>query len=292
VSDDSPWPVVAAAVVGIQVGSAIVASRFAVEQIGPISLALLRYTIGFLCLLPPALMSGRLRFARRDLLPIALLGIVQFGVVVALLNLVLQTLPSARVALLFATFPLMTMLIAASLGHELLTTRKTAGVVLTLVAVAIALGEKAFAPSAEDEWVASLLVLGSALAGALCAVLSRPFVRRYDALSVGAFAMLATVGALAVMAAGEGFFDAPPSLSLGAWGAVAFIGVSSGAGYFLWLWALRHTTPTRVTVFLALSPITAAILGTILLGEPMTWELAAAISVLTIGLWLALRSPA
>lgn len=291
-TDGFPWPVVAAAVVGIQVGSAIVASRFAVEQIGPVSLALLRYAIGFLCLLPPALLSGRLRFARRDLLPIALLGVVQFGVVVALLNFALQTTPSARVALLFATFPLMTMLIAAFLGHESLSARKTAGVVLTLVAVAIALGEKAFVPSAEGEWLGALIVLGSALAGALCAVLSRPFVRRYDALSVGTFAMLATVGALAVMAAGEGFFTAPPRLTPGAWGAVAFLGVSSGGGYFLWLWALRHTTPTRVTVFLALSPITAAVLGTILLGEPMTWGLLVAIAVLSSGLWLALRSPA
>lgn len=49
--------------------------------------------------------------------------------------------------------------------------------------------------------------------------------------------------------------------------AVGFIGVSSGIGYYLWLWALNHTTPTKVTVFLALSPVTATILGGVFLAE-------------------------
>jgi len=285
--------VLAAAAVGVQVGAAIVATRFVVGQTGPASLALLRYAIGFLCLLPLALAAGGVRFERRDLLPIALLGIIQFAVVIALLNYALQTVPSARVALLFATFPLMTMLLAAVLGRESLTVRKSAGVALTVVGVGIVLGEKAFAAGTSvEEWLGTLAVLLSALAGALCSVLYRPYLRKYDALTVGTFAMLASVGFLALLAGGESFFDGAPRITAAGWGAVLFIGVSSGIGYFLWLWALRHTTPTRVTVFLALSPVTAAILSAALLGEAVTWQLAAAIAVLSAGLWLALRAPA
>lgn len=286
--------VLAAAAVGVQVGAAIVATRFVVGQTGPASLALLRYAIGFLCLLPAALAAGRVRFDVRDVMPIALLGITQFAVVIALLNYALQTVPSARVALLFATFPLMTMLLAAALGRESLTLRKSAGVALTLAGVGIVFGERIFAAGASDaEWLGALAVLGSAFAGALCSVLYRPYLRKYDPLPVSAFAMLASVGFLALLAAGgEGFFDAAPRITTAGWGAVLFIGVSSGAGYFLWLWALRHTTPTRVTVFLALSPVTAAVLSTALLGEPVTWQLASAIAVLSAGLWLALRAPA
>ena len=281
--------VLAAAAVGVQVGAAIVATRFVVGQTGPASLALLRYAIGFLCLLPAAIAAGRVRFERRDVLPVAALGIVQFAVVVALLNLALQTVPSARVALLFATFPLMTMVLAAALGREELTLRKTAGVGLTLVGVAIVLGEEAL--SGGGDLPGTLAALGSALAGALCTVLYRPYLRKYDALPVGAVAMLASVGFLALLAAGEGFFDGPLRITAAGWGAVLFIGVSSGVGYFLWLWALRHTTPTRATVFLGLSPVTAAVLSAALLGEAVTWQLAAAITVLFAGLWLALRTP-
>ncbi len=62
--------------------------------------------------------------------------------------------------------------------------------------------------------------------------------------------MLASVAFLAVLAAAEGFFDAPLRITPAGWLAVGFIGVSSGVGYWLWLWALTNATPTRVTVFL------------------------------------------
>ena len=88
---------IAAAVTSTQVGSAMVATRFVVDQTGPISLALLRYLIGFTCLLPLALLARpRVRFERCDLLPLALLGVIQFGVLIALLNYGLRFIPSAR----------------------------------------------------------------------------------------------------------------------------------------------------------------------------------------------------
>ena len=61
-------PVAAAAATGILVGSAMVATRFVIDQTAPASLALLRYSIGFCCLLPPVLLSSAFDFERRDLL--------------------------------------------------------------------------------------------------------------------------------------------------------------------------------------------------------------------------------
>jgi drug/metabolite transporter (DMT)-like permease len=137
-------PLAASAATGILVGSAMVATRFVVDQTGPASLALLRYAIGFCCLLPVVLLSAdRTRFARRDLLPIALLGITQFGILIALLNYGLRFIPSGRAALIFATFPLLTLVLAAALGHEQLTLPKILGVLLTIAGVGLALGEKA-----------------------------------------------------------------------------------------------------------------------------------------------------
>jgi hypothetical protein len=72
--------IIAAAATGILVGAAMVATRFVINQTAPASLAFLRYSIWFCCLLPPLLMSARVRFDRRDLAPIALLGITQFGI--------------------------------------------------------------------------------------------------------------------------------------------------------------------------------------------------------------------
>ncbi|HSD54503.1 MAG TPA: DMT family transporter [Burkholderiales bacterium] len=286
-------PAAAAAATGIQVGAAIVATRFVIGETAPASLALLRYAIGFLCLVPPLALAGRTRIARRDLLPIGLLGIVQFGVLIAALNYGLSLVPSARAALLFATFPLMAIVVGMAFGEERPTTAKTAGVLLTIVGVGLAIGESGLGSgSAPDDWRGDAAVLSSALAGAICSVLYRPYLRKYPTLPVSAFAMLASVGFLALLAAGEGFFNAFPHFTSKGWFAVLFIGVSSGVGYYLWLWALGRTTPTRVTVFLGLSPITATALGALLLGEPVSLTLAAGLGCVVLGLWIAHREPA
>lgn len=283
-------PALAAAATGVLIGAAIVATRVVVDAMGPASLALLRYAIGFCCLLPPLLLAPRPRFARRDLVPIALLGIVQFGVLIVLLNLGLRFIPAARVALIFATMPALAMLVAIALGMERPSGAKSLGVGLTLGGVGLALGEGALRRGGTSgAWVGDLAVFGSALCGAVCSLLYRPYLRRYPALPVGALAMLASVGVLALLASREGFFGSVPSFTAGGWLAVLFIGASSGVGYVLWLWALAHAPSTDVTVFLALSPVTAIALGALFVGEPVSWPAVTGLGCVAVGLLLAQR---
>ena len=288
---DRPWMAAgAAAFAACLVGAGIVATRFVIAETQPASLALMRYAIGFACLLVPAAMAGRVRFAPRDILPIAALGITQFGILIALLNYGLQFVPSGRGSLLFATFPFMTMLLAALLRIERLSLGKFLGVTLTILGVGLALSPKlAEAAASPAAWIGEAAILASALCGALCSIFYRPYLERYDTLQVSAFAMLASVAFLAIPAGFEGFFDAMPQISAGGWLAVAFIGLSSALGYYLWLWALGHTTPTRVSIFLALSPITATALGALWLSEAVTPAFLAGLACVAVGLWAAHR---
>ncbi len=287
------WAIAAAAASGVLVGAGIVATRFVIAQTHPASLALLRYVVGLLCLAPAVAFAPRVRFRRQDLLPMAGLGIVQFGILIALLNFGLERIPASLGALIFATFPLLTMVFAALLRAEPLRRGRSSGVALTVLGVGLALGDKLALPgAAAANWVGALAVLASALSGAVCAVLYRPYLQRYPALPVSAFAMAAAVLALAGMAAGEGFFAAVPQFTWGGWLAVAFIGANSGAGYYLYLWALQHASPTRVTVFIALSPLTATLLGVLWLGEAVTATFLAGLACAAAGLWLAHRERA
>jgi drug/metabolite transporter (DMT)-like permease len=285
------WPaVLASAAVGIQVGAATVASRAVVGEVGPVTLALLRYAIGACCLLPFFFAAPRVRLAPRDLLAVAALGIGQFGILVALLNLSLLYITSARAVLLFATFPLMTMLLAAALGRERLSLLKTLGVALSFAGVGLALLDKlAVGAVAPGAWIGVVAVLGSALTGAVCSVLYRPYLQKYPTLPVSTLAMLASVAFLAVLAIPEGMMATLPRLGAAAWLAVFFIGLSSGIAYFGWLWALGRLPPTQVTVFLSLSPITAALLGAVFLGERLSPLTLAGLAAVVGGLVLALR---
>ena len=275
----------AAAATGVQVGAAIVATRYVAADISPASLAFLRYAIGVACLVPAVAMAARVRFARADILPIAALGIGQFGILIALLNYGLRSVPAGRGALIFASFPLITLVVAALLGHERVTVRKISGILLTMSGVALALGDK---------------ILG---AGSIARRTHHSGERRGGR---GLLRALPAVPAPLPDAAGQRLRDggggcravsvrgarrpvrraARSSRSL-AWAAIVFIGLSSGTFYVVWLWALKTIPASRVTVFLALSPLTAIVLGVVLLGEPVTAEMVAGVACVAAGLWVA-----
>src|SRR6478735_3104790 len=261
----------AAAGASVLVGAGIVASRFVVAEVPPLTLAMLRYTIGFACLLPfalPALGDALRVLRRRDLLALTALGVGQFAVLIALLNWGLQHVGAAQAALIFSLFPLLTLLLGAALGREQVAGRLLLGVLLSIAGVALSLWPKLRAAHGGNGG-GELGVLASGAVGALCSVLYRPYLQRYPTLPVSAFAMLSSVLFLAVAALGEHWPSRMAAISGTAWAVVAFIGVSSAVGYFWWLYALKHESPTRVTVFLALNPVTAALLGWALLGEPL-----------------------
>jgi len=293
-------PLLAAAATGVQVGAAIVASRFVVAEVPPLTLALLRYAIGLACLLPFVLqpfrafaLQGRAQgaiksVAIRDLAAMAALGAGQVAVLIALLNYGLQQLGAAQAALIFSLLPLLTLLLSAALGRERITPALLAGVLLSIAGVAVSLAPKLGGEHA-GSWWGELAVLASACTGALCSVLYRPYLRRYPTLPVSAFAMLASVLLLALLAVAEGWPARVAALSVPSWAVVTFIGLSSGLGYFLWLYALKHEAPTRVTVFLALNPVTAALLGALFLNEALNQWLSSAIVLIALGLWLATR---
>ncbi|MCA0215034.1 MAG: DMT family transporter [Proteobacteria bacterium] len=286
----------AAALTGVQVGAAIVASRLVVGEVPPLTLALLRYAIGLACLLPFAawalLRRGSRPAARAmapDLLPMALLGVVQFAAVIALLNYGLRHVGAAQAALIFSLFPLLTLALSAALGQDRITPALLGGMLLSVAGVGLALAPR-LAASQGGHWWGELAMLASTVLGAGCSVLYRPYLRRHPALPVSAWAMAASVAALAVLALTEGWPARLPLLSSQAWGVAAFIGLSSGVGYFLWLYALKHESPARVTVFLALNPVTAAVLGALVLGEPLALPVAGAIVLIAGGLALAVRT--
>ncbi len=298
----------AAAATGIQVGASTVASRYAVAEIAPLTLALLRYAIGAACLVPLAIVLARRNSVRapqitsldadsrggtvvRDWIVMGLLGIGQFGVLIAALNYGLQTVDAARAAMIFSLFPLLTLLLSAALGQERLHARLVCGVLLAIAGVGVALAPKIAAGQHGAHWIGELAVLASAATGALCSVLYRPYLQRYPVLQVSSFAMLASVLFLAVAALSESWPSALATISAGVWAVVVFIGLFSAVGYWWWLYALRHESATRVTVFLALNPLTAAALGHWLLDEALDRWIAIAVCLIGAGLWLSTRAP-
>ncbi|MFT6559218.1 DMT family transporter [Sneathiella sp.] len=278
-------PIVAAILTGLQVGAALVASSYVIDQTTPATLAALRYFVAFLFLFPVMLLFSRRAFDVIDIVPISALGVVQFGFLVALLNYAVQFLPAAQVALIFSTFPLQTLILSVLLGRETLTLLKAIGVLLTILGVGVSVIDKlTLNIPQETEYFAILAAFLAAFSGALCSVLYAPFLRKYPAQNVSVLAMFASVlvlGGYAVLVDG---LPSITGINTMGWWVILFIGFSSAAGYFLWLWALKYLSPTRVTIFLSLGPISSAVFGYLLLSEAITFYLFGGILFVIAGL--------
>jgi drug/metabolite transporter (DMT)-like permease len=273
----------AAAATGVQVGVSMAATRAVADGVDPATLALLRYAIGAAVVVPLAL-AARVswRLPARDFVAVCALGIVQFGVLIWLLNWGLARVPAAGGAVLFATFPLLAQLFAAIGGIEPLSRNRLLGALAAMAGVALAMGAQFGGGSVEG----ALAVLASAACGAACSVLYRPYLERHAPLAVGAIAMLASALALAPPALAGG---RPIALDLEGWLAVAGLGIASGVFYWLWLFALKHAGAGRATVFLSLGPPAAGVTGAVWLGEWPGPELWLGMIAVAIGLRLAAR---
>ena len=265
-------PMTAAAASAVFTGMGVVAIRFVVTEWEPATLAFYRFTIASVTILPFLLFSRHARLERPDIIPVCLLGAAFFGLYPWVFGAGMVYIPASRGAVIFGAMPLAAMVVAAALRLEVLAGLKTLGAALAFGGVALALGDRAaLGAGAGDAWIGELLTGAATLLLAANFVLFAPYLRKYPALTVAAWSIPAGAVFLIPFAAWEGGFAAIPDLSPARWWAVGFLGVFAGSlGYFLWIWALQRSTPTRSAVFIALNPMTATLLGALLLSETIT----------------------
>jgi drug/metabolite transporter (DMT)-like permease len=268
-------------------GTAAAVTRYLVTDADPVTLGILRWGIGFLCVLPAALLL-RVRWPqRRDWLPVAALGFGFFGVFFVLYNIAIGYTTAARASLALSTLPLQTMLIGALFGVEPLTARKSLGVGIAVLGVFAALAS-GLAAAPTGAWRGELIMLGAVLCMSAYNVWSRPFIQRSSALGFLAVGMGAGAGALLLVGALTGRLAVVTGFGALQWIAGVYLGICGGAlAFILWVMALQRTTPTRVATTMTVNPIAAALLATQLVGEPFTLDLAMGLVAVFAGIWIA-----
>lgn len=266
-------------------------TRYAIGATDPVTLAAFRFGIAFLFLLPIAL-ALRASWPRgRDLAGVAALGTLYFAVFFVLYNQSLALTTAARGSLALSMLPLTTMLVAAALGREGMTGRKTLGVLIAVAGAAAALFT-GLGDAPAGAWRGDLLMLGATLIMAFYTVWSRPFMQRSSRLGFLTAGMGFGSAASALLAWERGGWAMTQSFGAAQWTAVAFIGLVGGAlAFYLWVYALERTTPTLVANTMTVNPIAASLLAAILVGEPLGLNLAAGIAAVALGIWLASSAP-
>ena len=280
----------AAFIAAVLFGASVVATRVAVGSIPPLSLAFLRFGQGGVILLICLLMirPGLLRVKFNDLPYLSLLGAVLFTIFPITFNLSLKYTEASRGALMLATVPLWSSGFARIAKSEYLDSRQVGGIILTLGGVAVVLAERGLTwQSGSWEIIGDLLMLLTAICGAIYGVLAQKMLKKYNAITVTTYAMLTGTLLLIPVAFVEGLPQAITKIDFQAACLILFLGVCGGAlGYFLWTFALAHLTPTQVAVYINLNLMVATILGAALLAEKLTMAFFAGFAAVLIGVLL------
>jgi drug/metabolite transporter (DMT)-like permease len=268
-------------------GTAAAVTRYLVGSADPLTLAILRWGIGFVCVLPVALLLRARWPQRADWPGVALLGFAFYGLFFILYNLAIGYTTAARASLALSTLPLQTMIVGALLGIERLSGRKTAGVLIAVIGVGAAL-VTGLAGAPPGAWRGELIMIGAVLCMSFYNVLSRPFIQRSSALGFLAVGMGSGAIALAVAGLVTGRIAVLQGFDQAQWLAGLYLGVAGGAlAFILWVMALQRASPTRVANTMTVNPIAAALLAQQLVGEPLTLDLLLGLIAVFAGIWIA-----
>ncbi len=271
-------------------GASVVATRIVAQDVPPFTLAVLRFAQGGLILALGALVvdPASLYVRRRDVPVLLLLGAVLFAVFPVAFNVGLRLTTASRGALMLATMPLWTAVLAWVLRRERLDARQLVGVLLTIIGVGIVLTERGLTWGETAETMAGEgLMLLTALCGALYSVLAKPVLARSSALTVTVYAMLFGTLLLLPGALAEGLAAAVAGLDTIDILLLLFLGILGGAiGYLGVTFSLTRLAPTQATVYINLNPVVATALAGLLLHEQLTLAFAVGLIAVLCGVLL------
>ena len=255
-------------------GAAVVATRVAVQDIPPLSLAVLRFAQGgsilFLCLLLFA--RNLLKVDRKDVPYLVLLGAVFFAVFPFTFHMGMRFTEASRGALMVATMPVWSAFLARAAKKEQLNIRQISGILITVLGVGIVIAERGLHWRGEaSALIGDGFMLVTAFLAAVYGVLAQRMFSRYSAVTVTTYAMLFGTLLLLPAALIEGLPRVFAIMDGKLIALVLFLGIIGGGfAFFLWTFALTRLSPTQVAVYANLNPVAATILGVVLLSERLT----------------------
>jgi drug/metabolite transporter (DMT)-like permease len=266
-------------------GSTFLAIRIGNEAVPPVWAATLRLLLAA-PLLAALVVVTRQRFPRGRALRGALLfGVFNFGVNLSLLYWGERVVPSGIAAVLYATVPLTTALLAAAMGVERLVPRKLVAAVVAIIGVAIIFaGEIRF----DVPFEGLLAVFLAATAASLSSVFLKqaPQPSAIAANAVGAAIGAVVCGAVTLLL-GE---DHSLPTTVAGWWPIVYLTLAGSLGaYVLYTWLVQHWPVTSASMIGVVVPVIAVILGALAKGEQRAPESYVGAAVVLAAVVVALR---
>ena len=255
----------------------------------PAEIFLMRFALGYLCILPLA--PRRLRAEnRRDEAAFAAAGVCGGSLYFLLENVALEYAPASNVSLLVCTAPVWTALAAGRADRgERMTRRQAAGAALAAAGMALVVLNGRFVLHISP--AGDLLALAAALSWMGYSLVIKRLGARYPASFIARkvfFYGMATI--LPVFAfrpfAATGELLARPVV----WANLLVLGVvASGFCYALWNAVMRRLGAVRATNYIFFNPLVTMLTAALCIGERITAPALAGAAMILCGMWHAER---
>jgi drug/metabolite transporter (DMT)-like permease len=273
-------------------GTTYLAIRISIETIPPLFMAAARWITAGALLIALLKARGEPLPPRREWPVLTLLGVLLLGFGNGAVVWAEQTVPSGLTAVLVAMSPFWMVGIDALMPDgEALSLRRVLGLVVGFAGIVILVwpeirvGERGRAFLA-GVISAQLACVGWAIGSSFARSRGRGHAKHENVLATAAYEML--FGGLVLLTV---------SLALGETRRVAFSTRSSAAlvylifvgaigGFSAYAYALKHLRVSTVSLYAYINPIIAVMLGTLVLGEPLTARIAVAGGVVLAGMIL------
>ena len=262
-------------------------TRLAMDAVPPALLAFTRLFVAAVVLVP---------VAWREPLPagqgvrIFWMGVVGFAAAFALSNWGIARSSATNAALLIIVEPLTLVILGPALLGERLTRAEAAGAALAVTGalVVVADGIPGVTSSLLPRWRGDVLLALSGVAYAVYSLLGRPVLTPRNATAVTARSIVWGAVALAPLVALEWATGSRPAASVAGVGGALYLAIVITAwGYVAWNWALARVEASRAAAFLTVQPVVGAVLGALVLGDPVSIYTVMGGVLIVAGLWMS-----
>ncbi|KGT76236.1 ABC transporter permease [Bradyrhizobium japonicum] len=258
------------AVLSVLWGGSFFFNGAALRELPPLTLVLLRVALGTAMLLPLLRMQGiGLPRGVAGWTPFVVIGLLNNVIPFSLIVIGQTFVPSGLASILNATTPLFTVIVMAVAREQALQMQRLAGVALGVAGVVILRGWGM--ETRPGQGLGILLCLGGALSYGFAALAARRLLKDSAPLGTAAFQLTASTMMMAVVA---GVVEQPwhlPMPGLTTWLAVlGLAALSTALAYIVFFQIIRRSGAGNVMLVTLLIPVTAILLGWLVLGEPIS----------------------
>lgn len=275
-------------------GGTFVAGRLVAQNVGPYSIAFLRFAMAsILLMLLTWRIEGKLpKLKKSQIMPVVLLGITGIFIYNIMFFKGLKIIEAGRASLIIATCPIFITICSAFFLKEKINTVKVLGIAISVCGAAIVISKGNISRIFQGSLgLGELYIFCCVLSWVAYSLIGKAVMNNLSPLASVSYSAVVGAVALAVPAFFEGLAQNIASQSAIDWLCISYLGVFGTVIGFVWYYqGVERIGPTKAGLFINFVPISAILCAFFILREPITPSLAAGAVLVISGVYLTNRT--